>query len=87
MNGDQGIFEGVFDGGAFATLELHDVEDAIRIHLVAGGIHHVPRHLRAREPANGLDASGQGEIADHHDDALVNVRVNVVDELVVLDGK
>lgn len=66
---------------------MNDGQHAIGVHLVASSVDHELRNLRAGQEADGIDATGKGEVTDEHVDAIIEVATDVVDEFVVLDGK
>src|SRR5271165_6783038 len=87
MNGDERRLAHRLQIRPVASPQLDDGEVAVGVHFVAGGIGEKLWELRARKLTNRSHASGQGEIADEHVDAVIQVAIDAVNELVIFDGK
>jgi len=86
-HGDEGGIPRVLHHGHGTTLQVNDGKVAIRVHFVAGGVEHGLRQVGARELAHGFHTTRQRKVAHEHVDAVIEVAVDVVDELVILHGK
>src|SRR2546429_3656769 len=85
--GDEGGIPRVLHHGPGTTLQVNDGKVAICVHFVAGGVEHGLRQVGARELAHGFHTTRQRKVAHEHVDAVIEVAVDVVDELVILHGK
>src|SRR5271167_2351079 len=87
MNGNERVVGGKRHGERLAVFQMNDVDDTVGMHFVAGGVDHVVRKIGTRKMADGIDTACEGEIADEHDGALVEVGIDVVNKFVVADAE
>src|SRR5271167_3459300 len=86
-NGDQWVGASVLDRGAIAVLEMDDGKHAIGAHFIAGGVYHERMDVGARHQIDRVDTAREGEVADEHVDAVIEIAIDVVDKFVVAEGE
>ena len=86
-HGDQRGIPRVLQHGRRTTFQMNHGKVTIRVHFVAGGVVHGLRQIGARELVHGFHATRQRKVAHEHVDAVKQVAIDVVDELVILHGK
>src|SRR5450432_2510773 len=86
-NGDERFAPRVFQEWPIACFKLDDREVAIGVHFIAGGIKQKTRQLRAGKLMNGIDAADEREVADQHVHTIIDIAIDVVNKLVVFEGK